>query len=130
MSEADWPQCLTLWRCIGCGSMGAGESCDGSCAFKRLMVVAAEDHADLLDCFFTLSARRDELRGFARSLAAAAATEVGFARKRHALRLQARDLLRIAPEDPPSPPVVPKDERFETWRCTSCGQVEAQNECL
>lgn len=130
MSEPDWPQCLTLWRCIGCGSMGNAEACQGTCAFKRLMVVTAEDHAELLDYFLALSERRDVLHDLARAIAAAAQTEEGFAHSHEALRVEARRLLRAAPEENDPPPPIPPDERLETWRCASCGQVEAQHECL
>jgi hypothetical protein len=130
MAEPDWLNALTLWQCIGCGSMGNAETCTGACAFKKLLLVGAEDHAVLLDHFLTLEERRDALADFARALAAATETEDGFAQKSEELRLQARGLLRGALEDSAPLSPVPPEDRFETWRCESCGQVEAQHECL
>jgi hypothetical protein len=130
MVEPDLPDCLTLWRCIGCGSMGGADLCLGTCAFKKLMLVSAEDHAALLDYFLTLSERRKSLQGLARAIADATETEEAFAKAGEGVRQQARAQLHRAPEENDPPPAIAPDDRLETWRCASCGQVEALHECL
>lgn len=130
MIEPDWPQCLTLWQCVGCGSMGNSEPCLGTCDFKRLMVVGVEDHAELLDYFLTISERLDLLRALASNVAAASESAELFAGALEELRQSARNLLHEVPEELDPPPAVAPDERAEVWLCASCGQVEAPRDCL
>jgi hypothetical protein len=94
------------------------------------MLVGVEAHADLLEYFLTLSERLDPLRELAREIAAAAETQERFTNSFEALRSQARNLLRPAPEETEPQGVVDPDERHEVWLCTSCGQVEAPRDCL
>ena len=44
IEDLDLPDCLTLWRCIGCGAMGNAAECTGDCDFQRRFVVDAEVH--------------------------------------------------------------------------------------
>lgn len=126
--EGDWPVCLNLWQCVGCGSMGNSNECTGACAFKRVMVIDVERHADLLEYFLTLSERLDSLRELARQAAAACESEKAFLAGGERLRTQAKKLLQSTPET--QEPPIAAEERNEVWECTSCGQVEAPRECL
>jgi predicted RNA-binding Zn-ribbon protein involved in translation (DUF1610 family) len=121
-SEIDFPECLTLWRCIGCGSMGNTVDCTGTCDFRRDYVVTAEMHADLMEAAMLAEERAADLRDFAGTVFAApdgAALE--------ALKPRARALVAAAPAIAAP---AEDDGRAEIWRCASCGLVEAQHDCL
>jgi hypothetical protein len=136
IEDLDLPDCLTLWRCIGCGAMGNAAECTGDCDFQRRFVVDAEVHADLLESYLGLSERRAALGAFAEDVAAATepapdtTAEPGrFQEVLAGLRARAKALLAAAPDGPPAAP-APAEERAEIWLCGSCGLVEAQRNCL
>ncbi len=131
MAEVDEtsPESLTLWRCIGCGAMGNARECVGACDFKRAFVVDAVSHADLLEYFLNLNEFNENLREFAREVAAVTATAESFERALPDLRQRAKKLLARAPREK-APQAVPDDERAEIWLCAVCGMVEAPRDCL
>ena len=40
---------LTMWTCVGCGSLGKFRECSGICAYRKLQVIGVEQYADLLE---------------------------------------------------------------------------------
>ncbi len=123
------PECLTLWRCIGCGAMGNAKECQGTCDFKRDFVVDAASHADLLEFFLSLSDHNEALHLLARDVVAETAAAERFERALAGLRARAKRLLAEALGEEP-PQAVPPDERAEIWLCVSCDMVEAPRDCL
>jgi len=128
-NETAPPECLTVWRCIGCGAMGNARECLGTCHFKRYFVVDAASHADLLEFQLNLCERNEALRRFARDVATEAATPERFEQALAGLRARAKSLLAQAPSEE-APKAVSPDERAEIWLCASCGMVEAPRDCL
>jgi hypothetical protein len=130
MAGQDLPQSLVFWQCVGCGSMGNSEPCTGTCDFQRLTVVAVEDHAELLDFCLTLSNQLAALRELARDVALASEGPESFSAALETLRFRARKTLRAssATQDPPA--AAGPDNRLEVWQCATCGQAEAQHQCL
>lgn len=121
-------ECLTLWRCIGCGAMGNTAECTGGCDFHRGFVVDAEVHAELLENVLLLRERTAALRQFIGDVIAA--TEIDpFEPALADLRLRARQLLAET-SNAVRPEAAPEDERAEVWLCATCGMAEAQRNCL
>lgn len=131
MAEVDEtaPETLTLWQCVGCGAMGNAEECVATCDFKRVFVVDAASHADLLEYFLSLSEYNERLREFAREIVAETETAERFERALTDLRVRGKALLAQAPREK-APQAVPEDERAEIWLCAACGMVEAPRDCL
>lgn len=119
---------LSIWRCIGCGSMGNAAECTGDCTFKKLAVVGVMEHADALAALEC--AVEDELKLSELSAAIArAAGENGDPEKTYrALQHEARTLLRslVSPEAA----APPETEAATVWLCGTCGQIEASVPCI
>jgi hypothetical protein len=129
VEEQDGPQCLTLWQCIGCGSMGNAESCEGTCNFAKLELVTAQQHAYLLDQCLAVTDQTEQFKTLVREIAAQTENGDHFERAYRSLQLRARRLLHHVRKDE-NPRAAPADERATIWLCASCGQVEAPQECL
>jgi hypothetical protein len=127
-AEQDWPQCLTLWQCIGCGAMGSADECRGTCAFRKLELVTAQQHADLLENYLAATEQTGRLRTLVREIAAGSENGAHFERAYPGLQKRARELLQLVRQDEIH--AARADERATVWLCTSCGQVEAPQECL
>lgn len=132
LAEVELPDCLTLWRCIGCGAMGSVELCTGSCAYQKLDVVGAEDHADLLEHFATIVGQAHRLEPAVRQIAALEEEHPNCERAYRSLQKSARTLIRSLDHGAISAQnkKVPDDERATVWSCATCGQVEAPQPCL
>lgn len=132
LPEDELPDCLTLWRCIGCGAMGSVEQCTGSCAYQKLDVIGAEDHTELLDDFATIKTQAQSLEAVVRQIAALGEEHRDYERAYRDLRKSARTLVRSLDHGAISAQnrIAPEDERATVWLCTTCGQVEAPQPCL
>lgn len=122
------PETFALFRCVGCGAMGAERDCVDRCDFQKFVVVEAELYADQ---WAALEESEAALAALAPLLARLAALDDGEALRARsdALRDDARAALR-APAPAPPPAVAPQEERFTLWRCVVCEQAEAPQECL
>ena len=129
LAEDELPDCLTLWRCIGCGAMGSVEQCTGSCAYQKLDVVGAEDHADFLEHFATIVDQARRLEPVVRQIAALGEEHPDHERAYRSLQKSARTLVRSLDHRAISArnAMVREDERATVWWCATCGQVEAPN---
>lgn len=121
-------ECLTLWRCIGCGAMGNSAECTGGCDFRRNFVVDAEAHAELLENVLLLQEHAAALRQFVGDVIAATEAD-RFEPALADLRVRARQLLADTTNGV-RPEAAPEDERAEIWLCATCGMAEAQRNCL
>jgi hypothetical protein len=132
LAEGNLPDCLTLWRCIGCGAMGSVEQCTGSCAYQKLDVVGAEDHADFLEHFGAINVQARRLEPVVRQIAALGEEHPDHERAYRSLQKSARTLIRSLDHRAISArnAMVPEDERATVWWCATCGQVEAPQSCL
>ncbi len=122
------PECLTLWRCIGCGSMGNAAECLGACDFRKLDVVSAQEHADLLERLAAITDHVEGLTAIAREIAALAEPARDFERGYRELQTRAREILRstvVAEINADA-----ESDRSVVWLCACCGQVEAPQPCL
>lgn len=127
--EAQAPRTHALFRCVGCGAMGAERDCLGACDFRKFEVVTADLYADLwaaLDAAETRLAAARPLPSWLAGLADGAALRASYGDA----QAQARALLRDARADAPPDEARIEEERFTLWRCTTCGQAEAAQECL
>jgi len=123
---------LALWRCIGCGAMGNAEDCIGTCEFRKVEIVTAQDYADLLERRLMVDEEAERLTEAARAVAALAAPRDNLDGDYRALQRRARDLLRTLPRAEEERPdaAAPDDERAFVWLCAACGQAEAPQNCL
>lgn len=126
------PECLTLWRCIGCGAMGNSEPCAGTCEFRRLEIVSADEYAELLESFTTVTEQAETLAVVAQEIAALVGNSSDHERVYRRLQIRAREILRLAQRGELSRQLVvtPADEYATVWLCGTCGQVEAPQSCL
>jgi hypothetical protein len=132
LADGQLPECLTLWRCVGCGAMGNAEQCTGACAYQKLYVVSAEEHAELLENFATIKRQAQCLEAVVRDIAALAEERIHPESAYRDLQTSARTLFRSLDHEAISSQImrVPDDERAIVWSCTTCGQVEAPQPCL
>lgn len=120
------PQTVALWRCVACGAMGASAECRGGCDFQRLRAVDAALYADLWE---SGEAEGALFEACAALLAALSAGDAQTLERRYPdLRAAARAAL--AGPEAPSAPLLDDDDVFEVWRCATCGEAEAPQECL
>jgi hypothetical protein len=106
-------------RCIGCGAISTEHPCVGACADRRLDLVNADEHAAAAAALDALEQTLGERRALVAALGRAVPTPETWA----ALRDRARALLR------PLPTVAAADS-VTTWECTTCGRIEAPQECI
>jgi hypothetical protein len=132
LAEGKLPDCLTLWRCIGCGAIGNAEQCTGACVYQKLDIVSAEDHAELLEQFATIKRQAQCLEAVVRDIAALTDERSGHEGAYRRLQTSARTLFRSLEHEAISSQNkrAPDDERAVVWSCTTCGQVEAPQPCL
>ncbi len=130
--ESQLPDCMTLWRCIGCGAMGNSEPCAGKCDYRKLQVVSAEQYADLLEQFSTIADRTEILTALVNEIAALGEGERDHERAYRRLQSRVRKILRTAQsgEAAAAVAITPDDEFSTVWLCATCGQVEAPQPCL
>lgn len=130
--QQELPECLTLWFCIGCGAMGNTELCLASCDFRKLVIVSAAIYADLLEMTEHLDDEVERLGKLVRQIASLTPDESGWETTYYRLQRRAREALRtcdaklMTPLDDSDAAI----ERMIVWRCATCGQVEAPQECL
>jgi hypothetical protein len=126
------PECLTLWRCIGCGSMGNAAECLGTCQFRKLEVVGAQEHADLLEGLAAIADHMEDLTAMAREIAALAEDQCDFERVYRQLQTRAREILKLAVAEEwlRLESAEAESDRATVWFCACCGQVEAPEPCL
>jgi hypothetical protein len=126
------PECLTLWRCIGCGAMGNSEPCTGTCEFRKLEVVSADEYAELLENFATATEQTGILAAVVQEIAVLGESQSDHERDYRRLQIRAREILRLAGHGELSRQIVvtPADEYATVWLCGTCGQVEAPQSCL
>ncbi len=130
--EHSLPDCLTLWFCIGCGAMGNAEPCQGACNFRRLEIVSAAEFADGLEQLALVQSEVASWTGVVQLFAILPADGDDWESRYCALQDRANAALKSAKaavELVPTPAEL-TDARAEVWRCTTCGQVEAPQECL
>jgi hypothetical protein len=132
LAEGQLPECLTLWRCIGCGAMGNAEQCTGACAYQKLYVVSAEEHAELLENFAAIKRQEQCLEAVVQDIAALTEERSHPESAYRDLQTSARTLFRSLDHEALSSQnlSVPDDERAIVWSCATCGQVEAPQPCL
>lgn len=132
LAEVELPDCLTLWRCIGCGAMGSVEQCTGSCAYQKLDVVGAQDHGDFLAHFGAINDQARRLESVVRQIAALGEEHPDQERAYRSLQMSARTLIQSLDHRAISArnAMVPEGERATVWWCATCGQVEAPQPCL
>lgn len=123
------PRCHALFRCVGCGAMGAERDCVDRCDFRRLVVVEAPTYADLWAAREAAQERLDAWRAILTRLAQipdGAALRAAYPE----MRSQALAALRAIQDAATAADAGEDDERFTLWRCATCGQSEAPQECL
>jgi hypothetical protein len=106
-------------RCIGCGAISTEHPCVGACADRRLDLVDADEHAAASVALGELERTLGERQALVAELSRSVPAEHEWA----ALRARARATLRALP------PVAAADA-VTTWECTTCGRVEAPQECI
>lgn len=129
--EAALPDCLTLWRCIGCGAMGNAEPCVAKCDFRKLEIVGAQEYAQLLEAFITTREQATPLAAVVDAMARLDARHGNAEAAYRSLQLQARDALTAAAPILNAPTQEDADiGQVMAWLCATCGQVEAPQNCL
>lgn len=120
------PDCLKLWCCIGCGSIGKSETCVGTCDYIKTEVIGVEEHADWLEALLAVSESIDRLTPIVREIAALAKDRHNDPAYRE-LQLRAREVLgsTVLPLAD-----LPEIHRATVYLCRSCQQVEAPQPCL
>jgi hypothetical protein len=129
IADQDTPRTHALFRCVGCGAMGIERDCLGACDFRKFDVVTAQLYADLWAALDASEAWLAATRPLLARLAGLADGEALRAAYGDA-QAQARALLRDARVVAPPDEARIEDERFTLWRCATCGQAEAAQECL
>jgi hypothetical protein len=126
------PECLMLWRCIGCGAMGNSELCTGACAYRKLEIVGADEYADLLETFEAIEQQAERLEAVVKKIAAVGIEQTDFEDAYRRLQVKAREILRSVDFGGSSwqNAVDPDYEPATVWLCTTCGQIEAPQPCL
>lgn len=126
--DASAPETFALYRCVACGAMGAERDCVGDCDFRKLVVVEAEAYADQ---WIALETAGEAIAAATPVLTRLAALADGESLRAEWSALQAMTRAALRDRPPPAPPpVAPDDERFTLWRCATCAQAEAPQECL
>ncbi len=126
------PECLTLWFCIGCGAMGNAEPCSGSCNFRKIDIVSAAKYADLLETLEQLGDEVERSRVLVHEVASLTTDPRDWESACKSLGGRARAVLSASHAAAATPPDAADiaAERMTIWRCATCGQVEAPQECL
>jgi hypothetical protein len=126
------PDCLTLWRCIGCGAMGNSEPCTGTCAFRKLEIASADEYAELLEGFATIAEQAERLAVVVQEIAVLGGSSNDHEHDYRSLQIRARETLRLVQQGESSRKLIvtPADEYATVWLCGTCGQIEAPQSCL
>ena len=119
---------ILVSSCIACGRVDRLAECTGLCADRRYPLVDAAALEQLEAAVRALRAAAADLDAVLDGLDAAPATEDAAARHFAGLHADARAALRRLHADEPA---VPADAAvIETWRCATCGRIEAPQPCL
>ena len=116
--------------CIGCGAIENLQPCLGPCDERKLEIVRADEHDEVL-------ARVDQGRGEVETLttvvlepASTSPLEDGWYRSYREMRDHGRLALRgLEPPGGGGLRELPAD-RVTTWLCVACGRIEAPQECI
>ena len=116
--------------CIGCGAIENLQPCLGPCDERKLEIVRADEHDEVL-------ARVDQGRGEVETLttvvlelASTSPLEDDWERSYREMRDHARLALRgLEPRVGGGRSELPAD-RVTTWLCVACGRIEAPQECI
>lgn len=126
--ECQLPDALTMWTCIGCGAKGNFNECTGACAYRKLEVIEAGEYADLLERLDTVLEHADSLRRVVELVASFGRDEGDAEESYRSYRQQARAALRSF--QPREHDGAATAEYSTIWRCASCGQIEAPQQCI
>jgi hypothetical protein len=127
-----YPECLVLWRCIGCGAMGNEEPCAGSCKFRKLEIVGAAEYAELVENFDAIKEQAKRLQAMVGEIAGLGEEQSDHENAYRELQTHAREFLRSSDRDELSgqDKIGQEFEPATVWLCATCGQVEAPQSCL
>jgi hypothetical protein len=119
---------VTVSACIACGRVDRLAECTGDCADRRLMLVDAGAHAEVERAAERARAAAEPLRSLVARLDDAPAGEGAAAAHYADLQRTARQALDELHADEPA--LKPPALAIETWRCLTCGRIEAPQPCL
>jgi hypothetical protein len=126
-SEIPFPtEYFALWRCIGCGAMGNSKPCTGTCDYRKLQLVRSAEYAGLLEEATVVVEQVKSLLAVVERIADLPREGEEMTSSYRFLQNRARDLLRGLVPAQNTPPA----ERALVWRCSTCDQIEAPQECL
>jgi len=132
LETGDLPECLVLWRCIGCGAMGNSAFCTGSCAYRKVEIISADEYAQLFGIFETAREQAERLNALVREIGALDEMQSDFESAYRSLQAQARKIFHSADNNEETPPnaLNTEVEPAIVWQCLTCGLVEAPQPCL
>ena len=89
---------VKAWQCIGCGMVEAPQTCIGVCEYRKVELVYAFEHEQVLAKAAAALRRADVLEALVRQLAGVTPREGEWERSYRALQKQARHTLAILAE--------------------------------
>ena len=101
---------VKAWQCIGCGMIEAPQTCIGVCEYRKLDLVYAFEHEQVVADAAAAAQRADALEALVRQLARTTPREGEWERSFKALQDQARRLLQ-APAAAALRPAAAKEAR-------------------
>jgi hypothetical protein len=93
MSAPVIPNTITAWQCVGCGRLEAPQNCIGVCQDRKVELVSAWDHAEVLVALEDANERIATLEALLSKLAHTTPREGAWKDSYSALQTQARNLL-------------------------------------
>ena len=84
---------VKAWQCIGCGKIEAPQTCMGVCQDRKVQLVYAFEHEQVLEQARDAQQRAEALEGVVRRLAFTTPRNGGWERSYRALQEQARRAL-------------------------------------
>ena len=87
---------LKAWHCIGCGMIEAPQTCIGVCEYRKLDLVYAFEHEQVLARAAAAEQRADAMEAVVRQLARTTPRDGEWERSYTALQHQARRALAVA----------------------------------
>ena len=127
-----YPECLVLWRCIGCVAMGNSEPCAGACKFRKLEIVGAVEYAELVENFAAIKEQTNRLQAMVGEISGLGEEQSDYEHAYRELQRHAGEFLRSSDRDELSglDKIGQEFEPATVWLCATCGQVEAPQSCL
>jgi hypothetical protein len=119
---------FAVWRCIGCGAMGNSKPCTGTCDHRKLELVRSTEYAELYEEATAVVEQVKGLLAVVEHIAALPREGEEMTSSYRFLQNRARDVVRDLVPAQNTP--LPAAERSLVWRCSTCDQIEAPQECL